>query len=230
MTEPAVTLTDYGLALEATAFLLLLQSGSRRAGGLQFWFSVFFASVSFASLFGGTVHGFFLGPPTFAHAALWKTTLLAIGLTALSTWAIGALLLFSQRAARGVIAFAAVQYAVYSYVVLFRTSEFRVAVVITLPAALFLLVALGVAYWRDRRPGSPSAAAGVLVSLVAGILQQRGVGFGSEALNHNVLYHVLQAIVLYLLYRGGRTLIAHNRLPAAPQKDRSTFSARPGGP
>ncbi len=73
MTEPDVTLTDYALALEGILFLVLLQRGHARPWGLRSWFSLFFASVSAASLCGGTVHGFFLDEQTLGHTILWWT-------------------------------------------------------------------------------------------------------------------------------------------------------------
>ena len=76
MTEPDVTLTDYALAMEGILFLILLQRGRARSWGMRSWFSLFFASVSAASLCGGTVHGFFLDEQTLGHTILWPTTLL----------------------------------------------------------------------------------------------------------------------------------------------------------
>src|SRR5436309_2532910 len=100
MTEADVTLTDYALALEGVLFLFLLPRGLSGRAGLRPWFALFFASASAASLCGGTVHGFFLDKETPGAAILWPMTLLAIGVMTLSTWAIGARLLFEGRAVR----------------------------------------------------------------------------------------------------------------------------------
>src|SRR5437667_11495607 len=99
MTEPAVALTDYAVALEGVLCLVLLERGRGVPGGLRSWFALFFASVSAASLCGGTVHGFFLDEQTLGYAILWPTTLLAMGVTTFSIWGIGAKLLFSSRVA-----------------------------------------------------------------------------------------------------------------------------------
>src|SRR2546428_2799167 len=85
MTEPDVALTDYALALECTVFAYLLQRKEH---------ALFFASAAVASLAGGTVHGFFLDARTLGNAVLWRITLIAIGVTAASAWAIGARVLF----------------------------------------------------------------------------------------------------------------------------------------
>src|SRR2546422_6430208 len=52
--------------------------------------ALFFGSAAVASLAGGTVHGFFLDVRTLGNAVLWRITLIAIGVTAASAWAIGA--------------------------------------------------------------------------------------------------------------------------------------------
>lgn len=211
MMEPDVTLTDYALALEGVLFLVLLRRGQARPGRLRSWFSLFFASVSAASLCGGTVHGFFLDEQTLGYAILWPTTLLAIGVTALSAWTIGAKLLFSRRVARWVIVAAVVQFAFYSVVVLFRTEEFWVAILDNLPAVLFLLIALGLAYRREKHRSLLLAAGGLALTLVAALLQQLGVGIHPVHFNHNALYHGLQAVALFLFFLGGRWLVGAER-------------------
>src|SRR5207245_2244030 len=126
-------------------FLVLLQRRRARPGGLRPWFSLFFASVSAASLCGGTVHGFFLDKQTLGAAVLWPLTLLATGVTALSAWALGARLLSSR------------------------------------------------------------------LVLSAALLQQLGVGIHPVYFNHNALYHVFQAIALFLFFLGGQWLVGAAR-------------------
>jgi hypothetical protein len=58
--------------------------------------------------------------------------------------------------------------------------------------------------WRVDAAGW--IVAGVLVSLVAGLLQARRVGWHRH-FNHNDLFHVIQMIAVYLLYRGGTLLV-----------------------
>jgi hypothetical protein len=206
MTEPAVTLSDYALALEGIILLMLLQRADGRSARLRLWLSLFFASASVASLCGGTVHGFFLDKQMLGHAILWRATLLATGLTAVATWAIGAELLVSQRVAHWVRVAAMIQFVLYCVAVLFYTQEFWVAIAMNLPAVVFLLGTLGAAYLREKRRGLFLAAGGLALSLTAALLQQLRVGIHPVYFNHNVLYHVLQALVLYLLFLGSRSL------------------------
>src|ERR1044071_3139161 len=111
MTEVAVTLTDYALALESAIFAVLLQR--RRRGRLGWWLSLFFASVSAGAACGGTVHGFFLDQGNRGSAILWPATLLALGLASVCLWAMGAEILLSRRVARWTIIMALAELAVY---------------------------------------------------------------------------------------------------------------------
>ena len=97
MTEPDVALTDYALALEAILFLALLRRKTCRRPDMRSYMMLFFASVSAASFCGGTYHGFFLDEPSPGSKIIWRATLISMGLTALSTWLVGAGLLVPAK-------------------------------------------------------------------------------------------------------------------------------------
>jgi hypothetical protein len=90
--------------------------------------------------------------------------------------------------------------------VLFFTQEFLVAVAFNLPAVLLLLCALIVSYQHYRRSGLFVIACALVLSIFAALLQQLRVGLHAVYFDHNVLYHLLQAVVLYLLFLGARRL------------------------
>jgi hypothetical protein len=200
MTEPDVALTDYALALECAIFTWLVRQRPERSCDLYPWRVLFFASASAAPLFGGTVHGFFLDNESVGHAVLWPLSLLAIGVTALSCWAIGARLILHTQVARWVVRAAFLQLPVYVGVVLIVNDAFWVAIAEYLPAALFLLIAFALV---SRRGGPASASLGVwglALSFVAAVLQQLRIAVHPVYFNHNALYHVVQAVALLLLY------------------------------
>jgi len=199
MTEPDVALTDYALALECTVFAYLLQRKEH---------ALFFASAAVASLAGGTVHGFFLDDRTLGNAVLWRITLIAIGVTAASAWAIGARVLFPGPTARRISIAAAAALAAYCVVTVFITQEFRAAVVFYLPAVVFLLVALSVAYARARERAILPAVAGLGLMFIAAAVQQARIALHPRYFNHNALYHLIQALALWLLFLGLRRLHA----------------------
>lgn len=201
MTEPDVALTDFGLALECGVLtVLLLRRPARPAEPLRAWFLVFFSSAGLAALLGGVVHGFLLDAPAQLVDSLWLMIVVAAGLTALSCWAIGAKLLFNERTARRVLLLAIVLFAAYLLVVLFVSPSFRVVVVNSTAAAVFLLIAYLGAYRRSRCRELLWGVAGIALMLLAGAIQESGLDLHPR-FTHNALYHVVVAIALYLIFR-----------------------------
>lgn len=139
-----------------------------------------------------------------SYAALWRATLLATGVTALSTWAIASSLLTSPRFARGVLWGAGIELGIYSGVVLFFSQAFWLALAVMLPAFFFLVVVLGLAFRRERQKNLLLMGAGPALTLLAGLLQQLGVGIHPVYFNHNAVYHILDLIALGLFFQGGR--------------------------
>jgi len=207
MTEPDVTLTDYGLAIECAAFTYLLCRGEGRQP-LRVWFALFFGSAGVAALIGGTVHGFFLDPATTGARILWPATLLAIGATTLAAWAIGARIQFSGRVARRIAIAATLEFVGYALVVVFVAQAFAVAILNYVPAAVFLLVVFFVAYRRTRARPVLVGTLGLAATFLASAVQQGEVALHPVYFNHNALYHVIQAGALLMLFHGARSLIA----------------------
>ncbi|MFQ5520745.1 MAG: hypothetical protein ACE5K9_11880 [Candidatus Methylomirabilales bacterium] len=204
MTEPDVTLTDYGLAVECAVLSYLLYRHGDAQQPLRFWFAVFFGSVGLAALTGGTVHGFFLDAEAWGARILWPLTLLAIGVSALAAWAIGARIQFSERAARWITIAAAVEFAGYGAVVLRVTREFQVAIINYVPAAVFLLIVFFLAHRRHRRWPVLVGLAGLALTFVASWVQQSRVALHPIYVNHNALYHLIQTAALLMIFWGAR--------------------------
>src|ERR1700738_1312257 len=128
MTGPAVTLTDYTRAIECAIFVIALSRLRARDKDLCFWFVVFFASIGTASVLGGTVHGFFLAASSPGRRILWPATILAILVTSLAAWNIGAILKLDERKLALVRRLALAQLMILALVVLFVTSKFYVGI------------------------------------------------------------------------------------------------------
>jgi hypothetical protein len=206
MTDPAVTLTDYALAIECAVFVIALSRLEARDKELCFWFVVFFASVGAASVLGGTVHGFFLASASPGRQILWPATLLAILVTSLAAWNIGAVLLLDPRKATLVRRLAIAQLVLFSLVVVFVTSKFYVGIIAYLPSTLFLLFALLATYRRRRDPAVRWGVAGLALTLAAAALQQLHVGIHPVYFNHNALYHVIQGAALGMIFVAARSI------------------------
>ena len=206
MTQPDVVLTDYALALACLVFAWLLAPARRQSSSIGFWFIIFFLATALAAAMGGTVHGFFEAPASIAHRILWPLTLIAIGLTGLSGARLGALLALDRATALRISRFAAALFLVYCGVVLFATGNFLAAILAYLPVTLFL----GWVFWRAYRQTSQSAflkgVAGIGIVLVAAGVQQARIGIHPRYFNHNALYHLLQALGLFLIFVTARDI------------------------
>ncbi len=206
MTEPAVTLTDYALAIEATVFVFALVRPEVRDRTVRFWFVVFFASISVASALGGTVHGFFLDASSPGRAILWPASLLAIFVTSLAAWNISAILELDERGSTLVRRLAIAQLVIFSLVVVFVTSKFYVAIAAYLPSTLILLFALASTYRRRPEPAVRWGVTGLALTLVAAAVQQLRIGVHPVYFNHNALYHVIQGVALGMIFVAARAI------------------------
>ncbi len=204
--EPAVALTDLGLALENTLFVFLLPWRGRDAV-LGRAFRLLFAALAIAASLGFLAHGFLIDKTSPPHQLAWTATLLAIGVAALATTMIAARLCCAAPAAQWVTRAALLLLLVYAVLVIAGVRRFGAAVTVYLPAIVFLLVAFGIRYRRARAPAALHGVAGVVLSLVAAAVQQLGIGLHPIYLDHNALYHLIQALALGLLYLAGRGLL-----------------------
>lgn len=206
MTEPDVALTDYAIALLCAALCALIARwGDADARARRWWF-VLFASIGAGALAGGTVHGFFLDESSAGYRVLWPATLLSLGVTATAMWFVASFAGLRDRSGRVVRQAAVAAFVAYTVVVLFFDQRFLVAIAAYLPATLFLLVILGIAYVRTRNGAVGIGVVGLLLTFVAAAVQQLGIGLHPRYFNHNALYHVIQGVALVMIYRGARAV------------------------
>ena len=206
LTEPAVALTDFALAIECVVFVLLLARGDASDRTLRLWFVVFFASAGLASVLGGSVHGFFPDKNSDGRQILWQATLLAILVTALAAWNIGAGLLLTERKATVVRRLAILQLVIFSFVVMFVKPEFYIAIIAYLPATLFLLIGLISGYRSRRLPALRWGIAGLGLTFLAAAVQRLNIGIHPHYFDHNALYHVIQGAGLWMIFLGARCI------------------------
>jgi hypothetical protein len=205
--EPDVALTDFGLAIECAWLSVWLHWRTTADGSLRTWFVIFFAAVGVSALLGGVTHGFFSDTHSVKSAVIWSATLVSIGLAALSSWAIGGYLLFADSGAKRVLVFAGILFAIYVATILTASQSFAVAIVYYLPAAAFLLAAFVVTHLRHRRNHLVAGIVGLVLSFAAAAIQQSDTGIPALGLNHNSLYHLVQAVALLLIFVAARGII-----------------------
>jgi Family of unknown function (DUF6962) len=206
MTEPTTVLTN--LALSGVAFVLgvrlayaamgagVASSGAMAAGLL---------SAAVAAVLGAAAHGIDPRVDRAQRERAWRAALYATGLTGAAS--VASVAFFTARGAvrATILAFAAVKFLGY-LVRVARRPDFRVAAMDYGGALAVLLVGAAYALVRWRAPGTTWLIGGVLVSLVAGLVQVRRVALHRH-FNHNDLYHLIQIVALYMFYRGGALLV-----------------------
>ena len=206
--EPDVALTDYGLAIMCAIFARMLWRQEVERPALRTWFTVFFTAASAASLLGGTVHGFFPDMMSAGYRALWPATLFSIGVAAAAAWMIGLVLRFPRDTIAAVAPTLVVGMIAYIAVVLFLSQDFVVAILGYLPASVFLLIILTMVYLEVRQREVLLGVVGVLLTFLAAAVQQIEIGIHPSYFNHNALYHVIQAVALYMLFLSAIWLVA----------------------
>ena len=192
-------LTDYGLAAVAGTLGARLWARAEGQTARRLW-GVCFAAVAVAAVAGGSWHGWAPRMTRPAAEALWLVTYVFIGLGNVAMLA-GA----AWAAARGGLRTALIGAVVLRFVLWFafivRDPAFRY-VVYDYAGTLLGLLALAALLARRDRAAASWIAAGVAVSLIGAVIQRARLA-PSPGFNHNDLFHVVQAVGLYLYYRGG---------------------------
>jgi hypothetical protein len=204
VTEPMTVATNVVLAVLAFTFAVRLgHRWAAEGSSAQGWLAAAMLATGLAALVGALAHG---TDPTYAalRERFWRGALYATGLIGAATVASVAYFAARGGARTAILALAGLKLVVF-IVRVARQPEFRVAAA-DYGAALAILLA-GAAYemFRRRAPGTTWLIAGVLVSLVAGIVQARRLA-PHRHFNHNDFYHVIQMAALYAFYRGGALL------------------------
>ncbi|WP_425154939.1 DUF6962 family protein [Candidatus Palauibacter sp.] len=200
MTEPAVTLTDYGLTLLCA--LLAWRANSRVRAELRPWAIGLFAGSGAAALFGGTVHGFFGDATTLGYRLLWPATILAVGATGLAAWGLGARVGGISAGGRRLTRIVLAAFVAWAAIVLAGQQAFVMAIVFYLPAVIYLTVRFARVYRRGPTPSRREALIGFGLTFAAAAIQQLQIPIHPVWFDHNALYHVVQAVAFVLLFRG----------------------------
>ena len=206
VTEPMTVATNVVLAVLAFVFAARLAQRAAEEGSVATgWLGAAMLATGISALIGALAHGTDPAGDEALRARFWRGALYATGFIGAATVASVA-----YFAARGSIRAAILAFAAIKLVVLLRRAarqpEFHVAAVDYGGALAVLLVGAVYEMVRSRAPGMVWLIVGVLVSLVAGIVQARRLALHRH-FNHNDLYHVTQMAALYAFYRGGAVLV-----------------------
>lgn len=215
--EPGVAITDFLLAIETCALSVILASRSEhRALPSGRWFIALFSCLTAASLSGGILHGFFNSPARQLHMLFWDASLIAIGGTALSCFNIAADLLPTlKKHARAILLISGLAFAVYTCYVLTGYRTFLTAIAFYLPATVLLLIAIARLHKTEKSSTTLQGISGLVLTFVAAAVQQLQFYVEPYLLNHNTIYHLVQGLALFLLFKFSR---AHCRVINEPSR------------
>lgn len=182
--EPMTLATDYLLTIAAAVFAIRLWHTNRH------WALAFLFTAA-GSFFGGTYHGFAPVLHVLTTIVLWKLTVYSLGLASFF------LVLGSGR---NLLLVALVKLIIYmSWMT--AHSEF-LWVIIDYGIALLIVA---VVQLTRRGPSTRWVIGSIIVSVIGALVQMSRLKL-HEHFNHNDLYHVIQLVALWLLYRGGKLM------------------------
>lgn len=205
--EVSVSMSDFLLAGFSGTLAWRLMLRQTEMPRTRRWFAIVLGAIAVSSLLGAISHGFLPERESSVGALLWRSTLMLLGPAAVGLCMLGCLLLFRPGTVERARALALILLAIYVGLVLFEYHEFLIALLLYLPATMMLLTGFLVR-WRQGQSFAVDGSIAMVLTLVAGLLQYLHIGIHPVYFNHNALYHVIQGVALYFLYRAGRKWIS----------------------
>jgi hypothetical protein len=198
--EPATLLTDYLLALLGGYLAWRLhRHPSIETPAVRWWFRALVV-LAVSAFVGGSYHGFAPNLPRVVDDLWWRVVLWIICLLG---YAMGSALVCEMvpRAAQRTWSHLLIAKFLIASVFVILVPEFFVAIA---DYGLVMLAWGVVAVFVDR-PWRGWLLAAVALSAIAAWVQQREVSL-SRYLNHNDVFHLIQALALIGLFRGARLM------------------------
>ena len=200
--EPTTMATDYVLALICALMASRLRDKAQETGSraVALWRWAFVAT-SVGALTGGSSHGFALFLTDWQWTVLWKSSTLMIGAGSFCLLVGTSYARLGGRWGRAVRALALLKLAVY-VTWMIGHDDFRFVI---FEYGSSMLLILGIEIWqllKERSLVFTWIPLGILLSFVSSAVQQSELSLHKH-FNQNDLFHVIQMVALYLLYRGG---------------------------
>lgn len=198
LSEPMTLATDYVLGLLSLYFAWRM--AGRGVDRARCHWTGAFAACGVAALFGGTHHGFLPYLGSGAATVIWKVTLFSIGWAAFEAGMATVRTHLGASLQRPLTMLLAVQLAVYGVGVA-GTDNFLIAIIDYSVIFCFVLVVHFRAWTRNHDQAAAWIAVGVVTSFAGAAVQAAGLA-PHPHFNHNDLYHVIQMVGTWMLYRG----------------------------
>ena len=181
----------------------LLRQGHAQRQTSQLLSGLGFIAAALAAVLGGISHAVGDQSPS-TRRKLWKGTTLATGFTSASMLASAAFATSSQPCKSWWIAATVAK--LLAYCAWMKSHDRFLYVIVDYGSAMAGVVALHApASVGKRGASSRFILSGVVISLLAALVQQRKLSFHRH-FNHNDVYHLIQIGACYLFYKGGKLL------------------------
>lgn len=201
--EPMTAFTDLLLFVLSLTFGIRLRGGTTL--GRKLWSAAFIAS-SVGSLAGGLYHAFQLdlSPPLLV--ILWKFTAFAVGAAGLLLFCGTIYALVKQRTARALTIAATVLFV--TYLAWMATHDEFIYIIAFYGGLMVATLVVCIARYRIAPRACGLIISGIAIAAFAAAAQASHID-PFKHFNHNDLYHVIQMISLYVMYRGAGFIQAH---------------------
>ena len=203
ISEPMTLLTDYILGAASLMFAIKLAARAEGQESRHWWVGAFLLLTG-AGFAGGTWHGFKSQVSATTAGLLWGVTYICIGSANLFFIAGAARALFAERPRRflrGMLWYA-LMFTLLGIVLIKSATP----VFCSFPVAIVFFFLLALAMYRNQNSaGAKWLLDGALASALAGGLFYLKTA-PAPSFNENDLFHVIQTLGLYCLYRGGTFL------------------------
>ncbi len=202
MTPFIVSLTDFLITALCMVFCWKLWTQPADKKKLNYNFFGLFCSIGIAALLGGIVHiyGEIKGD---VLNVLWMLTIINVGISSYNLWIVNMRLMLPDSLFRYGSLIGRSFFGLYVLFVLFINHEYYVAIVSYIPAAALLFFILLMRSIRERNRYYLFGLGGLLLTFVAAVIQHYRLEVVALYLDHNSLYHIVQAVGLWGLYLFG---------------------------
>lgn len=197
--EPTTAITDYIIFLLGVFFgwsTLAIQDSQFH----QLW-GASFISIGIGAFFGGTSHGFGPKMKEIYRKIIWRFTLIFIGISGLLIAMSSSVFFMTEKGENALFIIAGILLITY-YLKIRKQDSFRSAVTFYMPLLGVSLVGFPMAFYFQDITGALSITIGLIVCIAGSLIQKMKISI-HEKFNHNDLFHVIQMLGMFLMYRGG---------------------------
>lgn len=201
ISEPMTVFTDLLITGFAFWFACCLFKSAKKKGDLSLkaW-AVGFLAIGLGAFLGAFSHGLaqIVSEKTIGYA--WGLTLINIGVVSACVLLATALRYLTGFLKNVVMIFVFLKFLVY-LVAIQRSQEFVIAIADYFPVLLVALVLSIHTFIKKKLSSEKFIAIGLLTSILGALVQQSGFQLHMH-FNHNDLYHVIQIVGLYFIFKG----------------------------